>query len=78
MYIIHVSIPDHTSKIYEPTRLIVGCGDQVHAITAMCQAAGIDVGEVQQTDSLPKRDQAELNRAERLLALLFMPAQGNA
>lgn len=78
MYIINVSIPDHSAKIFEPTRLIVGCGDQVHAVTSMCQQVGLEVGEVEQTDQLPVRQQAELDRAQRLLFLLFNPAEGSA
>lgn len=77
MYVINISVPDHKSHIYIPTRLVVGCGEQAIGVNAMLQAHGID-GEVVEVDHAPERSDDEKQRAVQLMALLFAPVAGSA
>jgi hypothetical protein len=77
MFIINASVPDHAANIHVPTRIVVGCGEQAIAVNALLQQCGIE-GEVKEVDVAPMRSSEEMLRAQRLMALLFVPAYGNA
>lgn len=77
MFVIKTFVPDYSSKIYLPTRFVVGCADQAQFVGQSLINSGfsIDVEEVAQA---PERSLEETQRAVNVLELLFQPAQGNA
>lgn len=77
MFVINASVPDYAAHIHVPTRLVIGCADQAHGVQEMLRAYGID-GEVIEVDTVPERSKDEQERAGRLMALLYAPAEGSA
>jgi hypothetical protein len=77
MFIVNVAIPDPASKIYTPTRLVIGCGDQAEMIGDMLHKCGMHT-EVNEVVGIPERGDDEIKRASELMVLLFAQNGGHA
>ena len=77
MFVINTSIPDPHAKVYQSTRLVIGCEDHAAAAFEALRNCGyyVDISEVVEA---PERPEDERKRAAELLTLLFTPAMGNA
>lgn len=73
MYIVNVAVPVPSSKIYVPTRLVIGCEDQAKEAADLLERCGVHA-EVSKVDVVPERSADEKRRAQELMVLLYVPA----
>lgn len=78
MYMFTVAVPDHKAAIHLSTRIVIGCYDQAQDVAAQLDAHGVDVTNLEEVATTPERSPEEMQRAQRLMALLFSPVVGSA